>query len=69
MTKPFDELTDAEIQALEEREWTSEEITTAISLALKEHDMEAVVALLHRLARVDPRKAELILGVIALGEL
>lgn len=62
--KPFDELTDAELNALDERDWSSEEITNAISMALKIPDMESVVALLHRLARVDPRKAGLILETI-----
>lgn len=64
MSKPFDELTDEELKELEERDWTSEQITHAISLALKDGAMEAVAQLLHRLARVDPRKAGFLLDAI-----
>lgn len=65
--KPFDELTDAELQELDEREWTSEEIVSAIGLALKEGSMEAVVQLLHRLALVDPLAARVIHDTIKLA--
>lgn len=64
--KSFDELTDAELDALDKRKWTSEELTAAITMALEDHNMEAVVALLHRLALVDPRKAGLIYDVAML---
>lgn len=63
-SKPFEELSDDELAELEARDWTAEQILTAIGLALKASDIEAVVALLHRLALKDPRQASAILAVI-----
>jgi hypothetical protein len=62
--KPFEDLTDSEMAELEATDWTSEQIVTAIGMALDELNMEAVVALLHRLALKDPSKAALILAMI-----
>jgi hypothetical protein len=68
VSTPFEELTDAELAELENREWTEAEIISALSMALEARAMEAVADLLHRLARVAPRKAQLILDFIALTE-
>lgn len=59
--KPFDELTDDEMAALESRQWTAEEVMRAISLALQQRDMPAAANLLCRLAVLDPDAAELVL--------
>ena len=62
--KPFEELTDEELAELDARDWTSEQIVKAIGMALDDLNMQAVVDLLHRLARKDPRKAAAILAMI-----
>lgn len=62
--KPFDELTDAEIAELEAIDWTAEQIMAALSMALRDGAMEAAVDLTARLARKDPAKAALIVGLI-----
>jgi hypothetical protein len=63
--KPFEDLTEAELAALDSYDWSAEQILTAISLALRDRQMEAVVQLLHRLALKDPVAAGLITAVIA----
>lgn len=63
-SKPFDELTDAELAELEAHDWTSEQIQGAIALALKSGDMESAASLLLRLAKKDPTTAGLIVAMI-----
>jgi hypothetical protein len=62
--KPFDELTDAELDELDAYDWSSGQIMRAISMGLDRHDMEAVALLLRRLATKDPKAAAAILAVI-----
>ena len=45
-------------------DYTSEQYLDAIGVALRAHDMPAVVALLHGLAVVDPASARLILDTV-----
>jgi hypothetical protein len=62
--KPFDELTDAEMAELDAHDWTAGQIMRAMSMAMKDGDMEAVVQLLRRLALKDPKAAAAILAAM-----
>lgn len=53
-----------EVDAPTATSYTANEILTAINLALKDRDMPAVVALVHRLALVDPDAAQAILDMV-----
>lgn len=63
--KPFEELTDDEVQVLNDHDWTPAQIMAAISMALREHDMEAAASLVRMLATKDPASAELIVAAVA----
>ena len=62
--KPFEELTDAEVAELEAIDWTPGQIMRAISMALEAREMSAVIDLLHRLTKVDPKSAAAIIIAI-----
>lgn len=62
--KPFKDLTSAEMAELEAYDWTAYQIMNALSMALREGEVEAAVDLLHRLAAKDPESAAAILAVI-----
>jgi hypothetical protein len=62
--KPFEDLTEDEMQALEAHDWSPGQIMRAIRMALDMGDMAAVVSLLGRLAKKDPRSAAAIVAVI-----
>lgn len=66
MSKPLEELTDAEMAELRNADWTEVQIMAAISLALQDGAMEAVVDLIARLERKNPRKAALLVDFIKL---
>jgi hypothetical protein len=62
--KPFEDLSDDELAELEARDWSAGEIMRAISLAITEGEMAAVVSLLQRLAVKDPKSAAAIVAMI-----
>jgi hypothetical protein len=62
--KPFAELTADEIAQLEAYDWNAGQIMRAMSMALRDGEMEAFADLLARLAKKDPRKAQAILAAI-----
>lgn len=64
--KPYDELSEAEHQQLREHDWTPAQIMAAISMALREHDMEAAAGLVRMLAIKDPTSASLIVDAVSL---
>lgn len=66
--KPFSELTADEMAQLEAYDWTAGQIMRAMSMALRDGEMEAFADLLARLAKKDPRKAQAILAAIATTE-
>ena len=67
--KPYDELSPAERLVLREHDWTPAQIMAGISMALREHDMEAAASLVRLLAVKDPASAELIVATVdLLGE-
>jgi hypothetical protein len=64
--KPFEELSEAEVQVLSDHDWAPAQIMAAISMALREHDMEAAASLVRMLAVKDPASAELIVAAVDL---
>ena len=62
--KPYDELSPAEHRVLREHDWTPAQIMAGISMALREHDMEAAASLVRLLAVMDPASAELIVAAV-----
>jgi hypothetical protein len=66
--KPFEELTEAEVEQLDRYDWSAAQIMAAISMALREHDMEAVAGLMQMLAVKDPSSAQMILDALELTQ-
>lgn len=64
---PFEELSEAELNALGRRVWTVEEISRAVEMAIEYGDQEAVTSLLQRMADINPLAAQVTTLSIAMN--